>query len=83
MNISGIVWRHIVKVLKSWAEIVTIVTTYDLSNWVVDVFWAPELKCTQHYAASRKVAGSSPDEVGFLNWPNPSGRKGPWGRLSL
>jgi hypothetical protein len=30
-----------------------------------------------HYAASRKVAGSSPDEVDFLNWPNPSGRTGP------
>jgi hypothetical protein len=27
----------------------------------------------RHYAASRKVAGSNPDEViGFLNWPNPS-----------
>jgi elongation factor P hydroxylase len=27
-----------------------------------------------HYAASWNVAGSSPDEVDFLNWPNPSGR---------
>jgi hypothetical protein len=27
--------------------------------------------------ASWKVAGSSPDEVDFLNWPNPSGRTGP------
>jgi hypothetical protein len=27
----------------------------------------------RHYATSRKVAGSIPDEVnGFLNWPNPS-----------
>jgi hypothetical protein len=25
----------------------------------------------------RKVAGSSPDEVDFLNWPNPSGHTGP------
>jgi hypothetical protein len=26
-----------------------------------------------HYATSRKVAGSIPDEViAFLNWPNPS-----------
>jgi hypothetical protein len=25
-------------------------------------------------AASRKVAGSSPDEVDLFNWPNPSGR---------
>jgi hypothetical protein len=32
-----------------------------------------------HYAASRKVAGSSPDDVDFLNWPNPSGRTGPGG----
>jgi hypothetical protein len=30
-----------------------------------------------HYAASRKVAGSSPDEVDSLHWPNPSGRTGP------
>jgi hypothetical protein len=29
----------------------------------------------RHYASSRKVAGSSPDEViGFFNWPNPSSR---------
>jgi hypothetical protein len=28
-----------------------------------------------HYATSRKVAGSIPDEViGFFNWPNPSSR---------
>jgi hypothetical protein len=28
-----------------------------------------------HYATSRKVAGSSPDEVDFFsNWPNPSSR---------
>jgi hypothetical protein len=29
----------------------------------------------RHYATSRKVAGSIPDEViGFFNWTNPSGR---------
>jgi hypothetical protein len=29
----------------------------------------------RHYATSRKVAGSIPDEViGFFNWPNPSNR---------
>jgi hypothetical protein len=29
----------------------------------------------RHYATSRKVAGSNPDEViGFSNWPNPSSR---------
>jgi hypothetical protein len=28
----------------------------------------------RHYAANRKVEGSSPDEVDFLNCPNPSGR---------
>jgi hypothetical protein len=28
-----------------------------------------------HYATSRKVASSIPDEViGFFNWPNPSSR---------
>jgi hypothetical protein len=26
------------------------------------------------YATNRKVAGSSPDEVDFFNWPNPSSR---------
>jgi hypothetical protein len=31
----------------------------------------------RHYAASWKVAGSSPDEVDFFNLPNPSGRTGP------
>jgi hypothetical protein len=29
------------------------------------------------HATSRKVAGSNPDEVDFLNSPNPSGRTGP------
>jgi hypothetical protein len=28
----------------------------------------------KHYATSRKVAGSSPHEVDFLNLPNPSSR---------
>jgi hypothetical protein len=29
----------------------------------------------RHYATSREVAGSIPDEVtGFFNWPNPSSR---------
>jgi hypothetical protein len=27
-----------------------------------------------HYATTRKVAGSSPDEVDFFSWPNPSSR---------
>jgi hypothetical protein len=27
-----------------------------------------------HYATSRKVAGSVPDEVVFFNWTNPSSR---------
>jgi hypothetical protein len=31
------------------------------------------LSSSPHYATSRKVAGSIPDEViGFFNWPNPS-----------
>jgi hypothetical protein len=43
------------------------------------MFIAYSQKCiyNEYYAASRKVAGSSPDEVDFLNWPNPSGRNGP------
>jgi hypothetical protein len=28
----------------------------------------------RHYATSQKVMGSSPDEVGFFNLPNPSSR---------
>jgi hypothetical protein len=36
-----------------------------------------------HYATNRKIAGSIPDEVIFLNVPNPSGRTKPWGLLSL
>jgi hypothetical protein len=30
--------------------------------------------CVGHYATSRKVAGSSPDEVEFFNLPSPSSR---------
>jgi hypothetical protein len=37
----------------------------------------------RHYATSRKVAGSRPDEVNFFSSPNPSGRTRPWGLLSL
>jgi hypothetical protein len=36
-----------------------------------------------HYATNRKVADSMPNEVIFLNLPNPSGRTRPWGLLSL
>jgi hypothetical protein len=44
--------------------------------------WLQQLNCTnfnlmRHYATSRKVAGSSPDEVDFFNWLNPSSRTGP------
>jgi hypothetical protein len=37
--------------------------------------WFPLIFFSTH-AASRKGAGSSPDEVDFLNWPNPSDRTG-------
>jgi hypothetical protein len=30
--------------------------------------------CLRHYATSRKVAGSSTDEVDFFNLPNPTSR---------
>jgi hypothetical protein len=36
-----------------------------------------------NYATNRKVAGSIPDEVIFLNLPNPSGHTRPRGLLSL
>jgi hypothetical protein len=38
---------------------------------------------TRHYATSRKVAGSRPDEVIFISVPNPSERTSSWGSLSL
>jgi hypothetical protein len=37
----------------------------------------------RHYATNRKVAGSIPDEVIFLNLPDSSGHTRPWGLLSL
>jgi hypothetical protein len=41
-------------------------------------------KLLKHYATSRKVASSRPDEVNeFFNLPNPSSRTRPWGLLSL
>jgi hypothetical protein len=36
----------------------------------------------RHYAINRKVAGSIPDEVIFLNLPNPSRSTRPWGLLT-
>jgi hypothetical protein len=37
--------------------------------------WFSHSKVKGHYATSRKVAGSIPDEViGFFKWPNPSSR---------
>jgi hypothetical protein len=38
---------------------------------------------SRHYARSRKVAGSIPEEVNFFNVPNPSVRTRPWGSLGL
>jgi hypothetical protein len=32
------------------------------------------MEAYRYYATNRKVAGSSPDEVDFFNWPNPSSR---------
>jgi hypothetical protein len=39
------------------------------------IFWWGHAvaKWLRHYATSRKVAGSRPDEVVFSNLPNPSG----------
>jgi hypothetical protein len=39
-------------------------------------YWATRLRSwLRHYATSRKVAVSIPDEIiGFFNWPNPSSR---------
>jgi hypothetical protein len=39
----------------------------------VDASLVTDMK-TNDYATSRKVAGSSPDEVGFFNGPNPTSR---------
>jgi hypothetical protein len=36
-----------------------------------------------HYATSRKVSGSRPDEMTFFNLLNLSGHTIPWGPLSL
>jgi hypothetical protein len=49
-------------------------------NCSVDLCWSLIIQfriCTRwlrHYATSRKVAGSSADEVDIFNWPNPSSR---------
>jgi hypothetical protein len=50
-----------------------------LINFISFIFYYP-LRCTRqrswlrHYATSRKVVGSNPDEVDFFSWPNPSSR---------
>jgi hypothetical protein len=44
------------------------------TGFCIEIWMVPQ---RVHYAASRKVAGSSPDEVDFLNWPNTYGRTGP------
>jgi hypothetical protein len=66
----------------------------DLAPWIIDFVWILAGTCfwrgtrqrswLRHYAANRKVAGSSPDEViGFLNWPNPSSRTMAMGSTQL
>jgi hypothetical protein len=43
--------------------------------WLVAFFSELHFLWLRHYATSRNVAGSNPDEViGFFNWPNPSSR---------
>jgi hypothetical protein len=49
-------------------------------NHDVDTRWRSWLKL---YATSRKVAGSSPDEVEFFNLPYPSSRNMALVRFSL
>jgi hypothetical protein len=46
------------------------------SVWISYIFGGTRWRSwLRHYATSRKVAGSIPDEaIGFLNWPNPSSR---------
>jgi hypothetical protein len=49
------------------------VTSVGMYNEVIGAFNFYYRKA--HYATSRKVVGSTPDEVtGFFNWPNPSNR---------
>jgi hypothetical protein len=70
------------------AGVIDIMDNSDTSSYMIYCKWIPLVDseglcqwCTtvrialvRHCAASRKVAGSSPDEVAFLNSPNPSGR---------
>jgi hypothetical protein len=41
---------------------------------VVELSSTRRRSCLRHYAKSRKIAISRPDEVDFFNLPNPSGR---------
>jgi hypothetical protein len=44
-----------------------------LNHLKLIIYW--QRSWLRHYATSRKLAGSIPDEViGFFNWPNPSSR---------
>jgi hypothetical protein len=48
-----------------------------LSRFMYELQWAGgtrQRSWLRHYATSQKVPGSSPDEVDFLNLPNPSSR---------
>jgi hypothetical protein len=38
------------------------------------LYWLRNLYWLRDYATSQKIAGSSPEEVEFFNWPNPSNR---------
>jgi hypothetical protein len=50
------------------------ITPFYLSKIHIDIIQAPKQSWLRHYATSRKVAGSSSDEVDFSNLPKPSSR---------
>jgi hypothetical protein len=66
-----------------WNNKIHLLSQTFLSNITFMEGYAVE-KRLRHYATSREVAGSRPDEVNeFFDLPNPSNSTKPWSLLSL
>jgi hypothetical protein len=87
--VNGVTIIIIIVIVTELVFFVTFYNSHDISSFTKCIAsergWGHAVAYwLRHYATSRKVAGSRPDEMNFFfNLHNPSGDTTPWGLLSL